>query len=297
MIPVFALAISTSRAATFTSSAVADALVSSNAPSSNFGGAGGLSISGSLATNANGVANGVFHTFIRFDTAAMVSNFNSLYGSNRWAIADAKLRLKEQGAPANMFFNRGQGSFEIRWIANTNWVEGTGMPNTPATNGIVYNDEPALLNPAFDVTLGTFTNGAADVTLSLSLSLAEAFVNSLKAGGDVGFFLAPLDAFIGFTFYSRTFGTIPSRPYLEISALPLPEIFGISLSGADIVVAATNGLTGQTYHLLSSTNVATPFGQWVSIATNVPSADGNFSVTAPNALSAASEQFFVLQAQ
>jgi len=106
---------SSSRAAFFTNSASADSFVRSNAPTLNYGGAGSLSISGPIATNGSGVANGASDSFIRFNTAAMVANFDSLFGANNWAVSSAKLRVTEMGAPPNAIFNRGIGGFEIRW--------------------------------------------------------------------------------------------------------------------------------------------------------------------------------------
>jgi len=49
----------------------------------------------------------------------MVTNFNSLFGSNNWAVSGARLRVTELGAPANTLFNRGKGMFEIRWMRTT----------------------------------------------------------------------------------------------------------------------------------------------------------------------------------
>ena len=59
----------------------------------------------------------------------MVANFNSLFGSNNWVISRARLQTTEIGTPANTIFNQGKGAFEIRWIADDNWAEGTGTPN------------------------------------------------------------------------------------------------------------------------------------------------------------------------
>src|SRR6185436_8285501 len=101
--------------------------------------------------------NGAFDSFIRFNTAAMVASFDSALGTNNWIINGARLRVTELGAPAQALFNRGVGGFEIRWITNDNWIEGTGNPNTPTTTGITFNDEATLVNLITDLSLGTFT--------------------------------------------------------------------------------------------------------------------------------------------
>lgn len=291
--------VSSVRAAFFTNSASADAFVRSNAPTLNYGGAGSLSVSGPTATNGSGVVNGASDSFIRFNTAAMVANFNSVFGAGNWAVSGAKLRVTETAAPANAIFNRGIGAFEIRWIANTSWTEGTGNPNTPQTTGITYNSEPTLLTSGTDVSLGIFTNAGADVTLSFSLPLPTVFVNNLGAGGEVGFFLTAIDAGTGFTFDSRSFVTNSARPFLEISAAPRPGITGISLSETNLVLSATNGVAGGTYLVLARTNLVMSLSQWTPVVTNVLAAGGSFTITVTNVVNlvVAPQQFFILQTQ
>jgi uncharacterized repeat protein (TIGR03803 family) len=76
----------------------------------------------------------------------------------------------------------------------------------------------------------------------------------------------------------------------------ITSIAGISLSGANLVLNGTGGLSGQTYFLLMGTNLAEPFNQWTPVATNVPGADGNFSITATNAANPnAPQRFYILQ--
>lgn len=286
-------------AATFTNSVSADAFVRANAPTLNYGAAGGVAVSGSTATNVSGIANGVFDTFIRFNTADMVAHFDSLFGPANWAVNGATLRVTEQGAPNNALFNRGLGAFEIRWVANDGWVEGTGNPNTPTTTGITYNEVAALLNTGADASLGTFTNAGTDGPLGFPLALPPAFVDDVQAGGEVGFYLTSVDAGLGFTFTSRNFGTASARPYLEISALPRPGITTIALLGADVVLTATNGAAGATYQVLSSTNMVRPLPEWIPIATHLLDSGGGFSITVTNAVgpNGSAQQFFLLRIQ
>jgi prepilin-type N-terminal cleavage/methylation domain-containing protein len=127
-------------------------------------------------------------------------------------------------------------------------------------------------------------------------TLPAAFVNDLKAGGEVGLYLTAIDPGTGFTFDSRSFATNSARPFLEISAVPQPEISAVNLSGTNIVLAATNGVAGGAYFVLSSTNVALPLNQWTPVATNVPDGNGNFTITVTNA-DTSPQQFFILQTQ
>jgi hypothetical protein len=229
----------------------------------------------------------------------MVMHFNTLFGTNNWGISGARLRVTELGAPPNTLFNRGQGAFEIRWIANDNWLEGTNPPTAPATNGIAYNDESTLLNSAIDSRLGTFTNAGVEMTQTLALALPIEFTTDLKAGGEVSLFLNAIDPGTGFTMDSRSFRTVAERPFLEISAAPRPGITAIHLSETNVVLAATNGAADGTYCVLSTTNLALFLNQWSPVAPNILAGSRGFSITVTNAVpeNAPSHQFFIIRAQ
>jgi hypothetical protein len=128
----------------------ADAFVRSLAPGDNFGAAGALSVSGSAALNGSGQQNGLFDSLIRFDTADLAASMNNAFGSNGWVVTGAALSASEVAAPNNPIFNRGVGAFEIWWIGSDNWVEGSGTPNVPTTDGVAYQDMANFLNPAGD---------------------------------------------------------------------------------------------------------------------------------------------------
>lgn len=298
LLSTIVLAAST-RGAAFTNNPDADTFARSNAPTLNYGAAGALSVSGIYATNETGVKNGAFDSFIRFNTAAMVASFNGVFGPNNWAVTSAKMVLTESGAPAQAIFNRGKGAFEIRWIANDIWTEGTGTPTAPTTVGLAYNNEPSLLNSSSDASLGVFTNAGANATLSFSLGLPAAFTSDLAAGGEVDLFFTATDPKTGFTFNSQSFGTVSARPFLIVSAWPRPGITGISLDTTNLTLTATNGAAGGTYIVLASTNMALPMLQWTPVATNVLSAGGNFTMMVTNGASASgpAQAFFRLQAQ
>ena len=282
-----------------TNSFSADAFVRAAAPTFNYGGAGALSVSGANATNGQNVTNGAFDSFVRFNSAGVVTNFDSMFGTNNWVINGARLRVTEVGAPNNAVFNRGTGSFEVRWIADNDWTEGTGRPNAPTMDGISYSNEVTLLNSNADLSLGTFTNAGVDGTMSFWLELPAGFLSNVRAGTYVGLFLTASDSGIGFTFNSRDYQGAGAQPDIEISAVPRPGIASVSVTGADVVLACTNGTAGGTYYVLSTTNLAMPPNQWQAVGTNFPSYNGDFAITLTNTASGGGPgaQFFMLQTQ
>jgi len=84
----------------------------------------------------------------------------------------------------------------------------------------------------------------------------------------------------------------------DVSVLPLSRILGISLVGTSLVVDGSNGQSGNTCITLMSTNLTADLSQWIPVATNILSTDGNFTFTATNAVDThAPQRFYLLQMQ
>jgi hypothetical protein len=111
----------------------------------------------------------------------------------------------------------------------------------------------------------------------------------------------------GFTSFSGLDlgGGLQLTPNLAASGLTLvaggpatPGFAGISLSGVNAILHGVNGQSGGTYITLMSTNVAKPFNQWSPVATNLLTANGNFTITLTNAVDRTLRQrFYILQIQ
>lgn len=216
---------------------VADTFVRSIAQTNNYGGAGSLAVSGPIAVNVLGQQQGLLDTFMRFDLSASVGSLNNSFGAGRWAVARARLFLFEQGEPNNVVFNRGVGSFEVRWIANDSWMEGTGSPNAPASDGIVWTNETSSLNSLVDQSLGSFTNGGTDGIVRATLGMPSSFLADLTSGGSVSFFFtATTNSTVGFTFRSRSFGDSTQQPFLEIAIVAIPEITSLMITGTNVKI-------------------------------------------------------------
>jgi hypothetical protein len=84
----------------------------------------------------------------------------------------------------------------------------------------------------------------------------------------------------------------------DLVPAPQPIILSSALSGTNLVLNGTNGLSTGVYHVLASTNLTQPLNQWSSVATNSLTANGSFTITATNAVKRNStSQFYVLQLQ
>jgi hypothetical protein len=251
---------------------VADSFVRSVDPTHNYGGAGALAVSGSTTTNVLGQQEGLLDSFMRFDASSVISNLNSSLGTGRWVIVSATLNLFEQGAPNNPIFNRGVGPFEVRWIVTNSWSEGTGNPNAPTTDGVVWNDEPNMLHSNLDESLGTFTNGGTDGVVKASLGMPAGFVNEFSSVGLVSFyFTATTSSPVGFTFHSHNFVDSTQWPFLEITAISMPQITSLVVTGSNIKInfTAVGGVTNAVEYKNDLL-----VGSW-STLTNITGISGN----------------------
>jgi hypothetical protein len=185
----------------------------------------------------------------------------------------ATLKLTEMGAPPSPVFNRGVGVFEIRWLASDSWIEGTGIPATPTTDGVSWNDLTSLLNPAADVSLGKFSNSGTDTRLSFVLSLKDAFVSKIRAADRLTIYMTAVSPQIGFTADSRSFFSTNDIPALEIVAAadPRPRIDSIENIATNIVLSFST-VSNWTY-VVQVTDALS--GPWSNLLTVVPAKETN----------------------
>jgi len=92
--------------------------------------------------------------------------------------------------------------------------------------------------------------------------------------------------------------TTGTRQRFYILQVVASNLGGITLSGANLVLNGIDGQSGRTYYVLTSTNLALPLSQWTPVATNVLSANGNFTITITNTVTTGTpQQFYILESQ
>lgn len=217
----------TSVADTFVAAGSTD--VSAGSPDSNYGAAGAMMIS------ASGSAKGEQQALIKFDLSTVKSSLDAEYGEGNWIVTSITLSLGTnfgtQGVqPNNPIFNSiNAGNFSIDWLADDSWVEGTGNPSSPTTDGVTYNTLANYVSSS-DVTLGTFNwTAPGNIVSSWTLSLDSDFVDDVSEGNLVSFRGYAADSDVGYLFNSRSYGTAANRPTLSVSAIAIPEPGGYAL--------------------------------------------------------------------
>jgi hypothetical protein len=218
------------QAATFSLNPIADAFVTTgptgNLSANNYGSAGALAIA------APGLARGEFQSVLQFDLSAARASFDSQFGAGDWSIQSITLSLTA-APPNNSIFNpSAAGLFNVSWMQNNSWVEGTGTPQAPTTTGITFSSLPSFLSGG-DEGLGTFGfGGATNGTAAYSLALTSGFSGDVLGGGIASFRLFAEDTSVSYLFNSRSFGTVSARPLLTIVAVPEPAAISLLAFGA-----------------------------------------------------------------
>jgi autotransporter-associated beta strand protein len=166
-----------------------------------------------------------------------------------------------------------------------------------AGNTLMKLNFPAATNDSIHANAVTY-GGALTLTNLSAVPLAAG--NSFRlfyASSSSGAFAALNPATPGPALRWNTNG-LAVNGTLAVVPLAQPGIAGVNLSGASLVINASNGVAGTAYHLLTSTNVALPLNQWSPVATNLTATGGSFVITAASLVGPGpAQRFYILQAQ
>jgi fibronectin-binding autotransporter adhesin len=72
-----------------------------------------------------------------------------------------------------------------------------------------------------------------------------------------------------------------------------PVLNNPQISGGNLILSGSGGTNNGPYHVLTSTNLATPLASWIILNTGTFDASGNFSST--NAVGTAKQQFYIIK--
>lgn len=251
----------------------------------NFGAAGTLVIAPPTS------AKGEFQSVLKFNFADAVALFNSTYGANGWTITDISLELTSNYGTGGVQPNNGifdvinGGKFVVEWLSENDWVEGTGTPSLPTTDGVTYDSLPTLLAAAHEiVSTNIYFPPGDDVHTNYPLSLNPQLVADIAAGGDVSLLLYAADNQVDFLFNSRTYGR-GNEPLIHVTASPLaaPPPLQITFCYWTNGFFVLNGIGGKNleYDVQAASNPAAT--DWQTIGTVSSDATGAIQFIDTNA--------------
>lgn len=284
---------------TYSTTTSADAFLatgSSNNPAGsdltglNFGAAGTLAISPSSAVK------GEFQSVLRFDLAGAVTLFDTTYGTNGWVITGISLELTSNYGtggvqPNNPIFNVvSGGDFVIEWLSYDDWVEGTGTPNLPTTDGVTYDSLPDLLSGPHEILCtNTYSPPGDNVPVSYVLPLSTNVVSNITNGGDISLLFYAADNQIGYLFNSHEYGR-GNDPLISVTASPSLEITSAYFTNGAFHLSGVGGDNMQ-YQVQANTDLTTT--NWIAIGTVTADGSGAIEFDDANATNSA-QQFYRL---
>ena len=270
---------------TYTSTTVADAFLATGSPDNpvgtdltndNFGGAGILAISPASADK------GQFQSVLEFNFADAVALFNSAYGSNNWAVTGITLTLASNYGvagvqPKNKIFNVvSAGNFVIKWLSDTNWVEGTGNPGMITVDGVAFGDLPELLSDPCDILCtNTYTPPGNNIPVTYTLPLDTNLVTEVVSGVNATLLFYAADNQIGYLFNSHEFGG-SNVPLINVTATLFMEILSSNFTNGVFSLTALGSPNSQ-YQIQANSDLTT--SNWQTLGTVTADANGNIQFT------------------
>lgn len=229
------------------------------------------------------------NTTVEEGTLAL-SGSGSISGSALITVA-ADATLDASGLVGQAFALNGGQILEGNGTVNVNLQVNPGaevLPGSASTLGVLTVPGAAQLQ---GTTIIKLSSGSSDQINASSFTFGGTLIvtnigGALTAG-------QTFQPFLGGS-YSGNFGaiTLPllgaglawndnlaSSGTMQVVATSRPRIAAVVLSGTNLILSGTQGVSNGQYQLLTSTNVALPLNQWSSVLTNNFDSNGDFNLT------------------
>lgn len=286
---------------TYTITTSADAFLATGSPNNpdgsdltglNYGAAGTLAISSASAVK------GEFQSVLKFELSGAVTLFNTTYGTNGWTITGISLELTSNYGTSGVQPNNGifnvisGGNFVIEWLSNDDWVEGTGTPNLPTTDGVTYDSLPDLLStPNKILCTNNYSPPGDNVPVTYNLPLDTNLVSDAVNGGDVSLLFYAADNQIGYLFNSYSYGR-SNEPLIHVTASPSLAITSGYFTNHAFHLTGLGGDNMQ-YDVQANTNLTTT--NWITLGSVTADGSGAIEFDDPDATNQTQEFYRLSQ--
>ncbi len=230
----------------------------------------------------------------------------SIYNAKGVVIVDSQVHVA--GSRKNFELFNAQATFSNSVTGSAISLDGAGVTNGLAfynesvalTDGALFGASPITLS-ASTITDGTsltlagttpvnFTLGSNTTQVAVSGNLTLNSVLNITNGAGFGLGTNVLFTYTGSLSGTPSLGVTPANFSYRLDTAtagqiqlivqpPPPAIGNVSVSGTNVIITGTGGVTNGSYYLHASTNVALPLSQWTRLFTNSFDASGNFAMT------------------
>ena len=244
----------------------------------------------------------------------VLTNYGTIYATNSQIQLGSSPAGMINEAGGNLFIYAGGGVVGGGFLINDGTITKTVSTGTASMNVTSFTNAAAIIAQHGTLQLGTVTLLPTG-SLTLDLSSASDYGN-FNFSGNAGLagtlnvltnnYLPPIGTafnILSYGSFSGSFGTVnlpsgeggwQSRYASTVAQIEagLPRVLPPALSMTNLVLNVTNGLAGNQYRVLSTTNLTVPLAGWTPLTTNNFVASGKFSFT--NSTTAFPQQFFIL---
>lgn len=214
---------------------------------------GMIALQGASGVNVSGAHAKASDVALKFNVGAVVDSLNSTYGAGNWSVANAKLTFQYSLYTTSVSWNSGAGTFDIYWVGNDSWVQGSVNPAFAAdASGLsVWSISQSLLgSEAYTWTTPTYTGtlndlgtgawaldktGAKQSTAAYGLGLNTSFLNditSASAGSNpnVSLYLLTTSSSLGLDLFTGGGSSVPTLTF-DVVAAPEPASLALAACG------------------------------------------------------------------
>ena len=214
---------------------------------------GAVGVQGNAATMVGGGSPLAANVTFQFGIGSFVDTLNATYGIGNWTVSDIQLTVQYTLYANNTRFGSGPGTFDIYWVGNNNWVQGTNNPvyATSASALSSWSDGQALVaseaynwsTPSYSGTLSdlhdglwvTDKTGALQSTTSYALDSDPSLVNDITSASAadnsaVSLYLMATSNTMGMTIFTGGGSTLPTLTF-DVQAVPEPSAAALLIAG------------------------------------------------------------------
>lgn len=217
-------------------------MVMSNGDSWSGGAAG---VQGGGATNLLGENPVAANVVFKFDLGSFVSSMNVAYGVGNWTVENIRLTFQYTLYANNTRFGGGAGNFDVFWIANDSWVQGSDKPifSTDAAGLLGWaGDQSLLAREYYSWSTSTYAGTVTDLTswttdktgdrqglLTVELGADSKLMEDItttNGGGKISLYLMAVSDTLGMTIFTGGATTLPTFSF-DVTAIPEPRVLGL----------------------------------------------------------------------
>ncbi len=219
---------------------------------------GAVGVQGSDTTGLLSTPPVASNVTFKFSVGSFIDSINSTYGLKNWAISNIQLTFQYTLYANNSRFGGGAGDFDVYWVGNDSWVQGTSTPvyaesesalsSWSTQTSLVASEYYDWSTPSYQGTATdkgtsvwvTDKSGIRQSTKSYSLDSTEALLTdittaSLTNDPNISLYLMAMSDTVGICIFTGGASVLPTLTF-DVVSIPEPGSVGLFAMGAGFLL-------------------------------------------------------------